>query len=304
MTWSIHPTTPADVDACIDTLPAIIVDRWREGLNRRSYVAVDDSGAIVGTARGIDNTYHPKNRLMLFQALPGLVDPDLDEALVRAVLEDSALPVDMKIDSVDARLWEVARRCCGVVTNICPPCIYAVDEALRAWARTRVGSAEPITMHDLEESLALYAQCYWHQHIRWNTPADPPTLMELNREDFLPEPIFELAHSFQIKRDDTMVAQSLLWLDELNWGVNAGLEGAHEVSYQALPYEGPTYRADLEAVLAATILSCPDGMNLAIDSHATETIESALTNDMPGASGELTAMGLFGSAVGVSGTRR
>jgi hypothetical protein len=282
----VRPATPADASAsgCADLLP----DRWREGNNRRSFVAVDDAGRVLGHCRGIDNDFHPASRVLVLEVLgqgglgahPG--DPrraDVEDALVRAQVQVSSLPLHLKPTADDREAISLCSRHGGVLIQLMPPWRYEVGPALRAWAdvhrAVNAGSrVRRAATGDPEAMLDFYVEHYAAQHATWSPAAPPDVLREENRESFTPgsEDAFEPDRSVVLLREGRIAAQALVWPAEP--------DGSREVSSQALPYEGPAARADAEACLAAVIDHSADGDVLLIDSHVTEPMESAMMRDL------------------------
>lgn len=137
--FEIRPATADDVAAAAGRFPDLLPDRWREGGNRRSLVAVR-AGEVLGHARGIDNDFHPDSRVLVLEITPGHDGVELAIALTRAQLEVSDRPLRMKIHATDRLEREVARALGGIAVQACPPWRYPVTPELRAWARERTGA--------------------------------------------------------------------------------------------------------------------------------------------------------------------
>lgn len=281
---STRSATAEDVPA--PGLPDLLPDHWRDGENRRSVVAVDERGRILGHCRGIDNVFHPDSRTCVLEILP---DAELGEedwctvaaALLTAQRSVSTLPLRLKPTSDDARLVEVCARLGGVLVQLMPPWRYRVDEALLAWADAHSSTpdnleAVPAETDLREEMLDLYVEHYTAQHARWSPAAAPATLRTENAPDVVPgtEGAYDPERSTVLLREGHLVAQALVWPAEP--------DGGTEVTLQSRPHEGPTARTDMEACLAAAVLAAPEGTTLLIDSHAGEVLESAMLQDVPG----------------------
>ncbi|WP_154792809.1 hypothetical protein [Occultella kanbiaonis] len=66
----VRPATTADVETSRGRFDDLLPDRWRGGNNRRSFVAVDPDGRVLGHCRGIDNDFHPASRVLVLEVLP------------------------------------------------------------------------------------------------------------------------------------------------------------------------------------------------------------------------------------------
>lgn len=270
-------------------------DRWRDGDNRRSLIAVGTDGALLGHCRGIDNVFHPDSRTYVQEIAPSVPrGPSWDEvadALLAAQRAVSTLPLRMKPQAHEEELIALAARHGGAVIQLMPPWRHLVDATLRSWAQDHAMTADGLraeiveraavnddTVHEL--MLGLYVEHYTAQHARWSPAATPDRLREENAPDFVPGAAgaFDPRRTATLRRGGQIVAQALVWPPEP--------DGAAEVTLQSRPYEGPTTRADMAACLAAVVEASADGDVLLIDSHLTEPCESALLRDVPKPSGE------------------
>ena len=284
MPLTTRPATTAD--AVSSALSDMLPDRWREGNNRRSLVAVDAAGCVLGHCRGIDNDFHPDSRTLVMEVLDeeargGISWADVADALLAAQVEVSTVPLRLKPEATEPELIDLCARHGGVLVQLMPPWRYAVDDALRGWAKehrdpTVDALVETAGEGRSEEMLDVYVEYYTAQHARWSPAADAQQLRAENAPDFVPgaEGSFDPARSVVLLRSGRIAAQALVWPPEP--------DGAAEVSLQSRPYEGPTARRDMEACLAAVVGHSADGDVLLIDSHVTEELESAMMREVPG----------------------
>lgn len=278
-----RPATSADTaDSSFDDL---LPDRWREGDNCRSVVATDSSGRVLGHCRGIDNSFHPDSRSLVLEVAEEARGEhswaEIADALLEAQIEVSRLPLRLKPATHETELLELCARHGGVLVQLMPPWRYVVDEAMRTWAaahRTTPDGlhATPIDDARREEMLDLYVEHYTAQHARWSPAAAPAELRAENAPDFAPggDGSFDPDRSVVLLRDGAIAAQALAWPPEPDGGI--------EISMESRPHEGPTAREDMEACVAAVIDRSADEDVLLIDSHVTETLESAMMRDVPG----------------------
>lgn len=260
-------------------LPDIRVDRWRDGCNRRVFVALDGD-RVVGYSAGIDNEFHPDSRTLVLETLPEYRDT-ASAPLVEAQLEVSLLPLRMKIYGDQAADQQLAAHFGGVAVQLAPPFGRIVTEELQGWAQShqpKVGTIEPIKDSDLETLLELYVDDYIDQHASWSPAAERSVLLREFAPDFAPDASesFDRERSVLLRRDGDIVAAGLLWPHDDEFD-------GREVSFVARPYWGPDARADKEAVLGAVIASAATGDSLLIDSHLSMRDEFAMIADLPGA---------------------
>lgn len=284
MVVTARPATAADTKAA--SLTDLLPDCWREGNNRRSLVAVDQVGRVLGHCRGIDNDFHPDSRTFVWEILEEehLGDSswaEVADALLGAHVEVSTLPLRLKPSAEETELIEVCARHGGILVQFMPPWRYVVDVPLRAWAAEHRATtdglaAEPAGEARGEEILEVYVEHYTAQHARWSPAAEGPRLRAENAPDFVPGTAgsFDPARSTVLVRAGRIVAQALVWPPDE--------DGAVEVTLQSHPHEGPTARQDMEACLAGVVERSAEGNVLLIDSHLTEELESAMVRDLPG----------------------
>ena len=273
----MRPTTrPARADDGDGVLP----DRWAQGGDRRSFVAELD-GAVLGHCRGVDSSFHPGSRTFILQ-----VDPDLPreaavavaEALTRAQLAVSALPLRLRIGADDWLERRVMDACDGVVEQVLAPWCYRVGPALRAWAATRAaaGGLRPVEPRDEEPLARLWARHYAAQHARWAPSAAPDELRRLFAKTLARDSpdSYDRRASRVLERDGELVAAALVWPEE-----EAG-EG-REVNLVSATYEDSTALADKDACLADVVGACEEGEHLLLDTHMTEPGERILRAELP-----------------------
>lgn len=232
--------------------------------------------------------------------MPGLGD-DLrrlvEDALLRAQIEVSTVPLRMKVHSSDADARALAARHQAVAIQACPPWRYTVGPELRRWAaahrraddsdlgagRSRtaaLGVPRPVHPDDIEELRDLEVAHYTAQHARWSPAAAPEVLRtELGTAYDGPAGTLGLdaERSVVLRRGTRLVAAGVVWPSE-----DHVTGPGSEVSLLSDPAEGPTARADKETCLAAILDSCRDGDVLCLDSHLTERTEVAMMCDVPG----------------------
>lgn len=295
----VRPATTADAEQAAARFPDLLPDRWREGGNRRAFVAVTADGAgadtgpepgkrtILGHCRGHDNAYHPGSRLLELQILPvdalppGVDLADVEDALLRAQIAASGRPLRMKIYAGMHRERELAIRHGGIAVQVTPPWRYVIGPELREWADAH--QAEPpaevraIGEDDRESVRDLEAEHYVAQHAAWSPSAPVGAMRELFAESHDPasEETYDPQRSVVLVREGEICAAALLWpFDEEFTG--------REVTLLSRPYVGPHSRADKEACLAALIGSGADGESLLVDSHLTEQHEAEMMREIPG----------------------
>lgn len=269
----VRPARASDADASgLD----IERDRWREGGNRRSFVAIDDDGTLLGHCRGIDDVFHPGARTLVLEVTGADRRCGADDTLLTAQLEVSTLPLTAKPTGADVHDLALFARHGARLVQLMPPWRYPVDATLRAWAadrRATDGAIVAASDVDPEAIAALYARHYVVQHETWMPAADAAVLREqfAGFLDVTDDDGYDTLRSVALLHDGTLVAQAL---------VERGDEA--EVVLQTLPREGARARADLEACLAAVVARSADGAVLLVDSHRTEATETALMDAVPG----------------------
>lgn len=276
---STRPATTADAadPAFEDLLP----DRWRGGDNRRSLVATDREGRLLGHCRGIDNVFHPSSRTLVLEVRDEAPWAEVASALLAAQVGVSTLPLHLKPTAREPELLSLCARHGGVLVQLMPPWRYVVDAALRDWASAHRRTSDGLQPGALDESrrgemLDLYVEHYTAQHARWSPAAAPAQLRAENAPDFAPGGTGSVIpeRTAVLVREGRIAAQALAWPPEPGGGT--------EITVQSRPHEGPTAREDMEACLAAVIARCADGEVLLIDSHVTEELESAMMHALPG----------------------
>lgn len=251
-------------------------DRWRSGGHRRSFVAIDDDGTVLGHCRGIDNAFHPGARTLVLEVANAGRRLGADDALLTAQLEVSTRPLTAKPTATDRDDLALLARHGARLVQLMPPWRYPVDATLRAWAASRSdadGAIVAAADDDPEAITSLFVRHYAAQHASW-MPAAEEGVLRAQFADFLDvsdEEGYDVLRSVSLMRDGALVAQAL---------VDRGEEA--EVALQTMPREGAWARADLEACLAALVARSADGDVLLVDSHRTEATETALVEGVPG----------------------
>lgn len=272
----MRPASAEDVEAARDLLPDLLVDRWRPGGNRRSFVAL--AGAeVVGHARGVDNDVHPDSRVLVAEVLDAHRGRGVATALVQAQVDVSHRPLRVKLRASDVAGRALARRLGGIAVQACPPWRYAVTPALRAWAVQHRASVQVPSAHDAPELLDLEVRYYLDQHAGWS-PAHETSLRETFAVDLHPgEGGFGPRRTTVLRVGGRIVAAALVWPHH----PGPPVAGA-EVSLICADHGDPASRAGMEACLAGVVDRCSDDDVLLVDSHATEAVETAMMRDVPG----------------------
>lgn len=282
MTVTIRPATGEDVAATRTTFPDLQKDHWAEGKNRRSFVAEDDHGRVVGFCRAIDNNVHPDSRVMLLEVLPELREQGIEDQLLRSQLEVSTVPPHMKIHADQKAEQRLAARFGGIAIQVTPPWRYVVVPELRDWAAEHAGGAEPTRETDGRALQELEVDHYIAQHESWSPTVPREQLLEELAEDHDPSSptTWNRERSRVLRRGDEIVAAALVW-----GGSNGAGVDAPEVSLLSRPYLGPSSRRDKEACLAAVVAASADGDELLLDSHLSLPEETAMMQAVPGLEG-------------------
>lgn len=270
-------------DARGAAMAGILPDRWRADANCRSFVAHAPEGRVVGHCRGIDNAYHPASRTLVLEVADDAGSfpwAQVADALLEAQIAVSTLPLRVKPASDDAEAVALCARHDGVLVQVMPPWRYTVGPRLRAWAdahrATRDGlRAQPASTATRGDMLSLFVEHYTAQHMAWSPASPADRLRELFAPDFAvgAEGALHLGRCTVLVRSGRLVAQAIVWPPQD--------DGAAEVTVQCTPPVGAAGRRDMEACLAAVMDGAGDGDVLLIDSHLTETVESAMLHDLP-----------------------
>ena len=281
-TFEVRPATEADVDAGRVEFPGIVVDHWAEGSNRRCFVAATPGGDVLGSCRAVDNTAHPGSRVMALAVRAELDTADADDvrdALLRAQVEASTLPLRMKVYEYQAGDRALARRFGGVAIQATPPWRFAVDDVMRAWAADHRAAVEPIGDAHRPDVRELEVDHYLAQHASWNPAAPRAVMLDYFAEDHEPgsPTAWDPKRSVLLRREGRVVAAALLWP-----GTNGAPGDGREVELLSRRYEGPHARADKEACLAAIIDSAADSEVLLVNCHVTEALERDMMMAVPG----------------------
>lgn len=207
----IRPARQADVESVGETIPELLVDRWRHGGNRRSLVALQD-GRVVGHVRGNDNEFHPGSRVLVIEVLPDYRRHRVGSALLAAQRSVSKKPLELKIYASMTGARALARRFGAVAIQATPPWRYAITPALRTWAANHRGKAEPARPVDGPELLELEIRHYLDQHAAWS-PADESALRREFAADYRPgsPTAYDSNLSSVLRRDGRVVAAALVW---------------------------------------------------------------------------------------------
>lgn len=279
-TFEVRPATQADVDAASTEFSDRAVDHWAEGGNRRCFVAAGSDGAVLGFCCAVDNAAHPGSRAMALAVGGDLEAPDaVRDALLRAQVEASTLPLRMKIYEHQTIDRAQARWFGGVAIQTTPPWRFAVDHAMRAWAAAHHGPVEPIGEADRQAVRELEVDHYIAQHASWSPTAPRSVMLDYFAEDHEPgnPSTWDPQRSVLLRRGGQVVAAALLWP-----GSNGAPTDGREVGLLSRPYEGPNARTDKQACLAAPVDGAPDGEVLLVDCHLTEGLERDMMLAVPG----------------------
>lgn len=273
LAFDVRPATSADVSLAAQDFPDLHPDRWREGGNRRSLVAVLD-GVILGHARGIDNIFHPASRVAVLEVDESTERRvEVGRALLRELAAVSSLPLALKLSASMTFERSLARDLGGVAIQAMPPWRHVVTPDLRAWATAHRGDVQNYQAHPCSDVLDLQVRHYIAQHASWSPAADAATL----HEKFAPEHTPHGTHpsSVVLRRDGRAAAAAIVGTDVIEpWG-------GREVTLVTERHDDDETRAELEACLAAVIDQCADGAVLLVDFHATERVEMLIARGLP-----------------------
>lgn len=233
-------------------------------------------GRVVGHVRGNDNEFHPGSRVLVIEVLPDYRRHRVGSALLAAQRSVSKKPLELKIYASMTGARALARRFGAVAIQATPPWRYAITPALRTWAANHRGKAEPARPVDGPELLELEIRHYLDQHAAWS-PADESALGREFAADYRPgsPTAYDSNLSSVLRRDGRVVAAALVWPYDAK---RAGTE----VSLICEQHGSLTGRSEMEQCLADVITRCPDDAVPLIDSHVTETVETAMLRDLPG----------------------
>lgn len=299
----IRPAEPEDVDRARDTFSDLLPDRWRDGGNRRSFVAVrnHDSCAcdpepssaeeVVGHCRGIDNAAHPSSRTLVFEVLPDLHGTEAERKLFRTLLNTSRLPLRSKPERKDAALRALLVSLDSILIQLMPPWRYRVDKQLKAWARSTLDAASddyrlvPAALEPPERLIALEVDHYIAQHEPWSPTASRADLIEYLAEDHDPtsETTWNHDHSWAVTtQDGHLKAAALVWGDVRPAEQPSCGDAAPEVGHLSRPHSSPEAWTNKLSAIAGVIHSVPVGTELCIDSHLSMREEFAAIGTIPG----------------------
>lgn len=300
---AIRPAEPRDVDRARDTFADLLPDRWREGGNRRSFVAVriyelpdgepkpSSVAQIVGHARGIDNAVHPGSRTLVFETVPELHGTEAERDLLRALLATSPLPLHSKPEQKDTALRALLVSMDSVLVQLMPPWRYRVDADLKAWAQSRLDASDgdcllvPAASQPQEQILALEVEHYIAQHKTWSPTAARADLFEQLADDHDPasEATWDHDHSWAVTTPDGQLkAAALVWGAVKSAETASSGQSAPEVSHLSYPYSSPQAWKNKLRAIAGVIRSVPVGTELCIDSHLSMRDEFAAIETIPG----------------------
>ncbi len=311
---AIRPATESDTAGSRGAFPDLLPDRWREGGNRRSFVAVrqanssaaaggvDDGTEVLGHCRGIDNASHPDSRTLVFEVAPELHGTEAERELLRVQIASSTLPLRSKLEPKNLALRALLARFDSVLVQLMPPWRYSVDAELRTWAESvlasTVGDAQvvpasqlpPATLHTLE------VDHYITQHESWSPAASRPVLLDQLADDHDPSSASTWDHTHSravISHDGDVLAAALVWGAIGAPGDPATGDEAPEISHLSQPYASPEAWTNKLRAIAGVVASVPLGTELCIDSHLSMRDEFACIGSIPGVdreAGEWTAI--------------
>lgn len=297
----IRPADTKDVDLARDSFPDLLPDRWREGGNRRSFVAVlprdgfvgsSHGEEIVGHCRGIDNAAHPRSRILVFDVSPALHGTDAERDLLRALTGTSALPLHSKLEQGDDALRALLVSAGSTLVQLMPPGRYVVDDNLKAWARSTLATQDtdcqlvPAAEVSPEDVLALEVDHYIAQHETWSPAAQRADLLDYLSEDHDPSSpgAWNRDHSRAVTtRDGALLAGALVWGAVEQAEAPSRGDEAPEVGHLSRPYASPASWANKLCAIAGVIQSVPMGTVLCIDSHLSMQDEFTAIGSIPGA---------------------
>lgn len=310
----IRPAEPEDVDRAHETFPDLLPDRWREGGNRRSFVAVELPGPhqrpggtfsgprIVGHCRGVDNAAHPGSRVLLFETVARLHGTGTERDLLRTLMATSPLPLHSKVERKDAALCGLLASLGSTLVQLMPPWRYQVDHDLKAWARSALDAApEDVTLTlatslPAEDILALEVDHYIEQHEPWSPAAPHADLRDYLAEDHDPASSTSWNRNCSwavTTRNGKVKAAALVWGNVGTDRTPSRGNDAPEISHLSRPHASPEAWTNKLLAIASVIRSVPLGTELCIDSHLSMRREFAAIGTIPGVDrsrGEWTAI--------------
>lgn len=283
----VHPA--AKEDAASTAFDDLLPDRWREGGNRRSLVAVDGvSGRLLGHCRGIDNEAHPGSRVLVLEVADDVAGSAVHEALLRAQVAVSVLPLHTKARERDAALLAALRAVGAVTIQLMPPWTRQVGPELREWAgdvhaepvpaplQGRETSVVPADTVEPDELLDLEVEHYVAQHAPWSPAAPPEVLRPLLAEGHEPdsEDSWDRRTSLALTVEGVLTAAALLFPQ--------GEDEPPEVSLVSRPYSSESAWWAKRRLLAEVVTRLSDGDRFCADSHLSMREEYELMRGVPG----------------------
>lgn len=283
----VRPATKED--AASTAFDDLLPDRWREGGNRRSLVAVDGvSGCLLGHCRGIDNEAHPGSRVLVIEVADDVTGSAVHEALLRAQVALSTLPLHTKPRERDAALLAALRAVGAVTVQLMPPWTRQVGPELREWADTVRAEPVPAPLQgrdrlivpadavDPDGLLDMEVEHYVEQHASWSPAASTEAMRAFLAEGHEPdsEDSWDRSRSLALTVDGGLRAAVLLFPQ--------GEGEPPELSLISRPYAGPTSWWAKRRLLAEVVASLDDGDRFCADSHLSMREEYELMRSVPG----------------------
>ncbi len=307
-TFTVRPTTAADVIAGQELFPGMQPNHWAPGGNRRSFALLGEGSEVLGHCRGIDNPIHPHSRTLVFEVAPVVRGTAAEVALLQAQIDASTLPLHAKPTGDDRALCALLERCGGILVQLMPPWRRAVGPELRRWAEQvlqgAAGVAEessvsgasgllgvaaprivPARDVPLAELQALEVEHYIAQHASWSPAADPVTLREAFAEDHDPRSADTWDRDCSqalVGANGSVLAAALLWGSPGTAVAPATGDDAPELVHLSRPFGGAEACAWKQQVIAAVVAELPDGAEVCIDAHASLAKEYAAIATIPG----------------------
>lgn len=286
----IRPARATDVKRAEDTFSDLLPDQWSGGGNRRSFVAVDEEGRVLGHCRGIDNQFHPDSRVLVFETVPEVHGTPLEFELLTQQRATSSLPLHWKLAEDDGHMRELLRDSGAAAVQLMPPWQRIVDSELRAWAQAVTDTAPPANIGpwsivpaasvDPTVLARMDAEHYVEQHRSWSPSAPADTLMAKFASHHGPDSPdrWNEHYSRALCVGGDVVAAALVFGDP-------SADSEPEVSLVSNPYSSETAWWAKSRLVAELVALMADGDRFAVDSHLTMTGEYETIAAIPGLAG-------------------
>lgn len=287
----VRPATAHDQAQAAASFPDLLPDYWREGGNRRSFVAVCHGGTVLGHCRGIDNDIHPTSRTLVFETASELRGTAAEKALLQAQLHVSTLPLHAKPRASDPHFINLVAQHGAVLIQLMPPWERRVGPDLRAWAREVAAQESPAPADSAHgdyrvilaknapwrELLRLEAEHYVAQHESWSPSAGVAVVEAKMEADHQPgeSERWNEQHSLAMYRGDELIAAAFVWGDPAT-------DEEPEISLASRPYSSPEAWWAKTRLLALLVEGMADGDRFIIDCHLSLSEEYSVISAIPG----------------------